>query len=222
MTIHPTPIDGLILLEPRVFGDDRGYFFESLRRDLLPAGMPDFVQHNESMSKRGVLRGLHFQAPPREQGKLVSVVRDHVVPWRYPPTMDFLYGEWLRRDYLAGMVPGREVSPDVATLLTIVRAAGRAIAGPPPAELLDRVPPDDLRRAVVAGLPALRDELADDTRNVLLTLARAWVTLATGETFSPGFREAVDVVSVQQALIDSWTGRGWQPVRDLAKDGDPR
>ena len=78
MTIHPTPIADLILLEPRVFGDDRGYFFESLRRDLLPAGMPDFVQHNESMSKRGVLRGLHFQAPPREQGKLVSVVRGAV------------------------------------------------------------------------------------------------------------------------------------------------
>ena len=78
MTIHPTPINDLILLEPRVFGDDRGYFFESLRRDLLPAGMPDFVQHNESMSKRGVLRGLHFQAPPHEQGKLVSVVRGAV------------------------------------------------------------------------------------------------------------------------------------------------
>ncbi len=122
-----------------------------------------------------------LRGPDGRPIELVSVVRGDVVPWRYPPTMDFLYGEWLRRDYLAGMVPGREVSPDVATLLTIVRAAGRAIAGPPPAELLDRVPPDDLRRAVVAGLPALRDELADDTRNVLLTLARAWVTLATGE-----------------------------------------
>lgn len=78
MTIHPTPIADLILFEPLVFGDERGYFFESLRMDLLPAGMPDFVQHNESMSKRGVLRGLHFQAPPREQGKLVSVVRGAV------------------------------------------------------------------------------------------------------------------------------------------------
>ena len=78
MTLHPTPIPGLIVLEPRVFGDERGYFFESLRRDVLPADVPEFVQHNESMSKRGVLRGLHFQAPPRAQGKLVSVVRGAV------------------------------------------------------------------------------------------------------------------------------------------------
>ncbi len=78
MTLLETPIPGLILMQPRVFGDERGYFFESLRRDALPADMPEFVQHNESMSKRGVLRGLHFQVPPRAQGKLVSVVRGSV------------------------------------------------------------------------------------------------------------------------------------------------
>lgn len=78
MTLLETPIPGLILMQPRVFGDERGYFFESLRRDVLPADVPQFVQHNESLSKRGVLRGLHFQAPPRAQGKLVSVVRGSV------------------------------------------------------------------------------------------------------------------------------------------------
>ena len=78
MTLLETPIPGLILMQPRVFGDERGYFFESLRRDALPADMPEFVQHNESMSKRGVLRGLHFQVPPRAQGKLISVVRGSV------------------------------------------------------------------------------------------------------------------------------------------------
>ena len=78
MTLLETPIPGLILMQPRVFGDERGYFFESLRRDVLPASVPEFVQHNESMSKRGVLRGLHFQVPPRAQGKLVSVVRGSV------------------------------------------------------------------------------------------------------------------------------------------------
>ena len=78
MTLLETPIPGLILMQPRVFGDERGYFFESLRRDALPADVPEFVQHNESMSKRGVLRGLHFQVPPRAQGKLVSVVRGSV------------------------------------------------------------------------------------------------------------------------------------------------
>jgi dTDP-4-dehydrorhamnose 3,5-epimerase len=78
MKVTPTAIPDVKLVEPRVFGDDRGYFFESLRRDVLPAEVPEFVQHNESMSKRGVLRGLHFQVPPRAQGKLVSVVRGSV------------------------------------------------------------------------------------------------------------------------------------------------
>ncbi len=74
-------IDGLILLSPKVFTDDRGYFFESFSasryRELgIPAD--EFVQDNVSCSGRGVLRGLHFQSAPFAQGKLVSVLRGKV------------------------------------------------------------------------------------------------------------------------------------------------
>ncbi|MBT9500766.1 MAG: dTDP-4-dehydrorhamnose 3,5-epimerase [Burkholderiaceae bacterium] len=76
MEYTPTSIPGLLILQPKVFGDERGFFFESYsRRAFLEAtGLDlDFVQHNHSRSSRGVLRGLHYQLPPHEQGKLVRV-----------------------------------------------------------------------------------------------------------------------------------------------------
>jgi dTDP-4-dehydrorhamnose 3,5-epimerase len=70
-----------MLLEPRVFGDDRGFFYESYNRQVFRevAGVdPDFVQDNHSRSVKGVLRGLHYQLPPKVQGKLVRVVQGEV------------------------------------------------------------------------------------------------------------------------------------------------
>ncbi|MEV5549531.1 aminoglycoside adenylyltransferase family protein [Streptomyces sp. NPDC052309] len=117
----------------------------------------------------------------RRPVELIVVVRDEVRPWRYPPHRDYLYGEWLRDDYERGLVPEPEADPDLAPLLTMVLRADAPLYGPPPAGLLDPVPPGDLRRAIVAGVPRLMADLADDTRNVLLTLARIWSTLATGD-----------------------------------------
>lgn len=70
-------IPDVVLLEPRVFGDDRGFFFESYNRQAFHEATgvdPDFVQDNHSRSTKGVLRGLHYQLPPKAQGKLVRVV----------------------------------------------------------------------------------------------------------------------------------------------------
>lgn len=80
MTIIEEPLPGLLLLEPRVFRDGRGYFFESFNAlQAQTAGIPcAFVQDNQSLSSRGVLRGLHFQAPPYAQAKLVRVVSGSV------------------------------------------------------------------------------------------------------------------------------------------------
>ena len=82
MDIIKTNIEGVIIVEPKVFGDERGYFFESFNaRDFAQAtGLNvTFVQDNESKSGFGVLRGLHFQRPPYAQSKLVSVVRGKVL-----------------------------------------------------------------------------------------------------------------------------------------------
>jgi dTDP-4-dehydrorhamnose 3,5-epimerase len=75
-------ISGLLTLEPSVFEDDRGYFIESFNKTAFKdaTGVDvDFVQDNESMSNKGVLRGLHFQVPPFAQDKLVRVVRGSVI-----------------------------------------------------------------------------------------------------------------------------------------------
>ncbi|MFJ8147140.1 aminoglycoside adenylyltransferase family protein [Streptomyces sp. NPDC096048] len=113
--------------------------------------------------------------------ELIVVARDDVRPWRYPPRCDYLYGEWLRDAYERGHVPEPEDDPDLAPLLTMVLRADAPLYGPPPATLLDPVPHGDLRRAIVAGVPGLMAELESDTRNVLLTLARIWSTLVTGD-----------------------------------------
>jgi dTDP-4-dehydrorhamnose 3,5-epimerase len=74
-------IKGLIELTPRLFGDDRGFFFESYNKaTLLKAGLDlNFVQDNQSFSIPGVVRGLHFQKPPFEQGKLVRVLKGKIL-----------------------------------------------------------------------------------------------------------------------------------------------
>lgn len=82
MNILKTPIEGVLIIEPRVFGDARGYFFESFnQRDFSKKAdiEPHFVQDNESRSCYGVVRGLHFQKPPFAQTKLVRVVEGTVL-----------------------------------------------------------------------------------------------------------------------------------------------
>jgi len=81
MNVTPTTLADVWLIEPKVFGDARGFFFESYNRQTFNAATGlavDFVQDNHSKSTRGVLRGLHYQLPPRAQGKLVRVVQGEV------------------------------------------------------------------------------------------------------------------------------------------------
>ena len=81
MEIIKTSIEGLLIIKPRIFGDDRGYFFESWsEQSFAEVGLDlDFVQENQSLSSKGVLRGLHFQNPPFAQGKLVRVIKGSVL-----------------------------------------------------------------------------------------------------------------------------------------------
>ncbi|MEW6512975.1 MAG: dTDP-4-dehydrorhamnose 3,5-epimerase [Pseudomonadota bacterium] len=79
--VTPTAIPDVLIIEPKVFGDARGFFFESYNRQAFKeaTGLDvDFVQDNHSKSAKGVLRGLHYQLPPKAQGKLVRVVQGEV------------------------------------------------------------------------------------------------------------------------------------------------
>ncbi|NCC61378.1 MAG: dTDP-4-dehydrorhamnose 3,5-epimerase [Verrucomicrobiae bacterium] len=99
MNIIETGFEGLLIIEPKVFGDKRGYFVETWNRErYLQAGIPfDFVQDNLSLSRQGTLRGLHYQIPP--QGKLISVlegcVQDVVVDLRRNQST---FGKWFSLD----------------------------------------------------------------------------------------------------------------------------
>ena len=81
MEVIKTEIDGVVIIEPRIFKDARGYFFESYsqREFEEKVGKIDFCQDNESMSSYGVMRGLHFQRPPFTQSKLVRCVKGRVL-----------------------------------------------------------------------------------------------------------------------------------------------
>lgn len=81
MEIIKTSIEDLVLIQPKVFEDERGYFMESFKESFINHNFPDlkFIQDNESKSSYGVLRGLHFQKPPFEQTKLVRVINGKVL-----------------------------------------------------------------------------------------------------------------------------------------------
>jgi dTDP-4-dehydrorhamnose 3,5-epimerase len=97
-TAAGVPVQGPLLLTPRVFGDERGFFFESWNQQAFNAATGDtaFVQDNHSRSSRGVLRGLHYQLPPHPQGKLVRCVLGEIFDVavdirRSSPT----FGQWV-------------------------------------------------------------------------------------------------------------------------------
>ena len=103
MNVIETKIDGLLILQPRVFGDDRGWFMESFNQQAFEQILkernlyvPQFVQDNHSFSQKNTLRGLHFQKAPYAQGKLVRVVQgkawDVAVDIR---TESKTYGQWV-------------------------------------------------------------------------------------------------------------------------------
>jgi predicted nucleotidyltransferase len=138
--------------------------------------------------KRRLVDGLlaisaRFPPPGPERCVEVTVVaRPQVRPWRYPPSFDLQFGEWLRDRFERedGQLLRATVNPDLTVLLTIVLLGDRPLFGPPPGELLDPVPPADCSKAMVGDLDRLMDEFQGDPRNILLTLARIWQTVATG------------------------------------------
>ena len=99
MKATPTKIPDVFVIEPRVFGDERGFFFESFNEKAFNAATGNslpFVQDNHSRSVKGVLRGLHYQLPPKAQGKLVRVVQGEVFDVAVDIRKDSpTYGQWV-------------------------------------------------------------------------------------------------------------------------------
>jgi len=112
----------------------------------------------------------------------VTVINHNdVVPWRYPPRNEFVYGEWLRSEFEKGQIQGPTYDPDLAIVLAQVRMNSISLVGPDAQEVLDPVPMTDIRRAIKESLPGLVEGIKGDERNVILTLARMWQTVSIGE-----------------------------------------
>ncbi|HYI66036.1 MAG TPA: aminoglycoside adenylyltransferase domain-containing protein, partial [Candidatus Limnocylindrales bacterium] len=138
-----------------------------------------------TVEKARIVEGLvpisdrHTRPPTWRPIEVTIVAESEVRPWRYPPRMELQYGEWLRDAFRSGTIePQPAENPDLGVVITMVRQAGRALIGAEATEVLDPVPRAELVRAMVDGVPSLLSDLGDDTRNVLLTLARIWTTVA--------------------------------------------
>jgi predicted nucleotidyltransferase len=118
--------------------------------------------------------------------ELTIVVEDEIRPWRYPPRMDFQYGDWWRSEFERGDVEPwpSATNPDIASLIRMVRLADTPLLGPPPAEVFEPVPRRDYVQALVDGIDELVQTIDSDTRNKVLTLARIWSSLVTDEVRS--------------------------------------
>lgn len=148
---------------------------------VVTSSTMDMSQRARLVKRLLEISGRRARQGPARPVELTVVVQSEVRPWRYPPMCDFQYGEWLRADFERGWTPSPELSPDLAPVLTMVLRCDAPLFGPPPADVLDHVPREDLVRGVLAGVPALADDLDTDTTNVLLTIARVWHTADTGD-----------------------------------------
>jgi streptomycin 3"-adenylyltransferase len=112
---------------------------------------------------------------------LEIVAQGDVRPWGYPARLDLQFGDWYRPEFATGnLAPWDPSNPDLAIVLEMVLQANRPLLGPPPSELFGPIPWADVRRAMLDTIPDLLSSLDGDERNVVLTFARIWATLATG------------------------------------------
>lgn len=149
---------------------------------LVIVGQPP----EEAVRRRLVEALMRVSGSPANDGsprplEVTLLCRQALVPWHYPPGSELVYGEWLRDEFEQGRIPPAAADPDLAVVLTTARQSSLALYGPELAELVAPIPEADLRRAIADSLPGLVAGLQGDERNVLLTLARMWMTLETGE-----------------------------------------
>jgi streptomycin 3"-adenylyltransferase len=155
-------LDVLVVTERSLAGNDRNVITEHLLR----------------------ISGLGAVGGPARPIELTIIARPAIAPWRYPPSVELQYGDWMRAELERGELPEwPRPDPDAAILVETARRAAVPLIGPPLVTMLQPVPPADLVRAMVDSIPVLMPgiEEGNDIRNGLLTLARIWTTLATGE-----------------------------------------
>ena len=126
------------------------------------------------------ISGIYMKSP-KFPIEMTIVEKAAINPWTFPPHFDFQYGEWLRESFEKGAIEPWDnyEMPDLALIMTQVLLKSHTLCGLAPEQLLAPVPSYDFIKAMLHDLNRLVDDLEQDTRNVLLTLARIWSTLVT-------------------------------------------
>jgi predicted nucleotidyltransferase len=161
--------------------------------------------------------------------ELTIVVKSEINPWKYPPKFDFLYGDWIRKDFEMGHIepwPTKE-NPNLALVITQLLLSNRVLFGPSPSQLLPQVPYIDFFHATKKETDNLIKDIEWDTRNVLLTLARIWCTLETNTILSKA--DAADWVIEKlpnkykplleraKAILLNEESEDWEDLKKLVK-----
>ncbi|RFA29236.1 hypothetical protein CAI21_10750 [Alkalilimnicola ehrlichii] len=151
--------------------------------DLLVATARPLGDEERSNLLSRLLRisGRVGESPAARPLELTVLNVPDVVPWRYPPAAEFVYGEWLRDDFEAGSVPQPVTDPDLTIVLKKVLDHSVPLYGPNAGELFEPVTMSAVRQAIRDSLPAVLGGVEGDERNTILTLARMWLTLAEGD-----------------------------------------
>ena len=133
------------------------------------------------ISKLLKISGMYLTNKDFRPIELTIVVKSEVNPWHYPPSFDFQYGEWWRKEFEVGNNDPwpSKTTPDLTLQIAQVLLASKTLFGQEPYQLLDKVPYRDFTRASAKKIDSLMADLISDTRNVLLTFARVWCTLET-------------------------------------------
>lgn len=116
--------------------------------------------------------------------EVTIINQNDIVPWQFPPKCEFMYGEWLREQMEAGDIPQACYDTDVAILLWQARSYSLSLKGPEANKVIEPISMNDIQKSIRCSLPNLIACVKGDERNVLLTLARMWFTVVTGELCS--------------------------------------
>ncbi len=151
--------------------------------DLFAVSSRKTTRREKEQLEKALLKisGIYAVSKELKPIELTVVVKSQINPWNYPPSFDFLYGDWLRKEFEAGNIEPWETKelPNLALVITQLLLSNKIVFGPSPNALFNLVPYDDFMRAITCEIDSVLNDLNWDTRNVLLTLARIWSTVET-------------------------------------------
>lgn len=199
--------------------------------DLFAVSKRETTHEEKEQLEKALLTisGIYAVSKDRKPIELTIVVASDINPWQYPPKFDFLYGDWMRKDFEAGNIEPWKTKehPNLALVITQLFLSSKTLFGSIPDQLLAPVPYKDFIHASTAEVGSLLNDLDWDTRNVLLTLARIWCTLATATIRSKADaaslaieklpNEYKPVLERARAILLSEEEESWEDIKDKIK-----